>query len=130
MESRALGLIDALAALWWASVRTLPVSTTRRRIVAILHGVAKLALVGFCVGLVGLILVLLLLDPFSRIANVLGNNCLCLVVAAGLLHAITMFARDAAASPSTQPRFSLRTLLIAMTVAAVTLGLLMYMVRR
>ena len=71
-----------------------------------------LALVGFGLGLVGFITVGVSLDLDSQMADVLGIGCLGLTVASGLLHACTMLVREATASPKTQPRFSLRTLLV------------------
>jgi hypothetical protein len=105
------------------------VSNTSQRTIALLHGIAKLALVGFGVGFVGLIIVGVFLDADSPMANVLGIGCLCLTVASGLLHAISMLLRDYALSPPTRLSFSLSTLLFAFTLIALVMGFIVWVGR-
>ena len=103
----------------------------KRRLASVLHIIARVSLIGFVIGFAGLILCLFVINKSDGpVVNVVGIGCLITTVASGLSHAISMLMRDFARSTHAQPRFSLRTLLIATTLVAVALGCAVYVVRK
>jgi hypothetical protein len=100
---------------------------TQRRLVSIFQKISRISLVGFLSGVIICIPITLFIDSYKSIALPLGVCAVLLIMVSGPIYICSLIARDFIALH--RMRFSLQTLLVAVTVLAIGLGVLMLALR-
>jgi hypothetical protein len=99
-------------------------------VVRALGRIARGALILFGISLVVLIAILKFMRHDDPVAPLIGIPSVAVIFISGLAHIASLFARHSIASGYLNWQFSVLTLLVAMTLVAVLLGLMVYAASR
>jgi hypothetical protein len=103
----------------------------KRRLARFFDRVASITFICMMIGITGMVVCGVIIHPYDeQTAAVTGLLFVLTIITSGMLYAVARLVRDFAVSPRTQVRFSVRSLLVAMTLLALALGAVGYLFRK